>query len=310
MRSSGPINRLAAAATANSGGAKRSLRQASILTRGSWDHTNNHRPGACMRGIINDVLSRLPWSISKNGTAPTARPHGFRGRFSLRDGARHRDPSTKTGRTRAFGCEFALFVRQPEGPSSSDRPSLILTTAKGPTQPLNPPFPTPLPLWLALLLKKQKRANISPPPWLSVEDLSHILDFETDTRTAEVFSPSPALPPATGVSSSHGEYLAPESTDFSPPFLANSSTSRAQVDALPYHWLEVGHLLLTHASDDFDDPDAVRRLLRDLREVRMSKLRKGFKILDAGAGVKLNGVGGMEIAEVRGFVEGVVDGLR
>lgn len=68
--------------------------------------------------------------------------------------------------------------------------------------------------------------------------------------------------------------------------------------------------MLTHAADDFDDPDTVRRLLRDLREVRMSKLRKGFKVLDAGAGVKMNGVGGMEIAEVRGFVGGVVDGLR
>ena len=68
--------------------------------------------------------------------------------------------------------------------------------------------------------------------------------------------------------------------------------------------------MLTHAADDFDEPNTVRRLLRDLREVRMSKLRKGFKVLDAGAGVKMNGVGGMEIAEVRGFVGGVVDGLR
>ena len=42
----------------------------------------------------------------------------------------------------------------------------------------------------------------------------------------------------------------------------------------------------------------------------MSKLRKGFKVLDAGGGVKMNGVGGMEVAEVRGFVGGVVDGLR
>jgi GINS complex subunit 2 len=185
-----------------------------------------------------------------------------------------------------------------------------VNAGKGPTQPLNPPFPTPLPLWLALLLKKQKRANISPPSWLSVSDLSHILEFETDTRTAEIFSPSPALPAAVGTSSRYDDYLSPQSIDYSPPFLADSSTSRAQAEALPYHWLEVGHLLLTHAADDFDDPDTVRRLLRDLREVRMSKLRKGFKVLDAGAGVKLNGVGGMEIAEVRGFVGGVVDGLR
>ncbi|KAK3722666.1 DNA replication protein psf2 [Vermiconidia calcicola] len=180
----------------------------------------------------------------------------------------------------------------------------------GPTQSLNPPFPAPLPLWLALLLKRQKRANISPPPWLSVEGLSSILQFETDNRTAEVFSPAPALPQPTGFGSRHDAYLSQDSLEFSPPFLADSSTTRSQSNALPYHWLELGHLLLTHASDDFDDPDTVRRLLRDLREVRMSKLRKGFKVLDAGAGVKMNGVGGMEVAEVRGFVGGIVDGLR
>lgn len=69
-------------------------------------------------------------------------------------------------------------------------------------------------------------------------------------------------------------------------------------------------MLLTHASDDMGDADAVRRLLRDLREVRMSKLRKGFRVLEGGAGLQINGVGGMEVAEVRGFVRGVVDGLR
>jgi GINS complex subunit 2 len=43
---------------------------------------------------------------------------------------------------------------------------------------------------------------------------------------------------------------------------------------------------------------------------RMSKLRKGFRVLEGGAGLQINGVGGMEVAEVRGFVGGVVDGLR
>ncbi|KAF2770136.1 GINS complex, PSF2 component [Teratosphaeria nubilosa] len=181
----------------------------------------------------------------------------------------------------------------------------------GPTQPLNPPFATPLPLWLALLLKKQRRANISPPPWLSVEALQHILDFETDERTADFFSPSPKLPQPNASAPLDGDpYLAHESLEISHPFMKDSATSKAQEDALPYHWLELSHLLLTHAADDFVDPDAIRRLLRDLREVRMSKVRKGFRVLDAGAGIKLNGVGGMEVAEVRGFVGGVVDGLR
>ena len=175
---------------------------------------------------------------------------------------------------------------------------------------MNPPFPTPLPLWLALLFKRQKRANISPPPWLTVKGLSEILEFETDVSAASVLSPPPDMPRSTGVYMDDQTYLSHEALELSPPFLANSSTTRAQADALPYHWLDMGHLLLTHAADDFDDPDTIRRLLRDLREVRMSKLRKGFKVLGPGAGVKMNGVGGMEIAEVRGFVGGMVDGLR
>ncbi|KAF2210046.1 hypothetical protein CERZMDRAFT_45828 [Cercospora zeae-maydis SCOH1-5] len=180
----------------------------------------------------------------------------------------------------------------------------------GPTERLNPPFQAQLPLWLALLLKRQKRANISPPPWLSPASLQSILEFETDPRLAGALAPGPNLPDSTGVSLPNEAYLKHESLEISSPFLKDSSTSRAQQDRLPYHWNELGFLLLTHASDDFEDADTVRRLLRDLREVRMSKLRKGFKALEAGAGLKVNGVGGMEVAEIRGFVGGVVDGLR
>lgn len=143
-----------------------------------------------------------------------------------------------------------------------------------------------------------------------MEALKNILDFETDDRTAAVFSPPPDMPRPINTSNDYDEYLSHHTLELSPPFVKDSSTTRAQNNALPYHWLELSHLLLTHAADDFEDVDTVRRLLRDLREVRMSKLRKGFKVLDAGAGVKMNGVGGMEIAEVRGFVGGVIDGLR
>lgn len=54
----------------------------------------------------------------------------------------------------------------------------------------------------------------------------------------------------------------------------------------------------------------VRRLLRDIREVRKAKLRSGMKELAGGGVVSLRGVGGMEVAESRGFVVGVVGGLR
>lgn len=69
-------------------------------------------------------------------------------------------------------------------------------------------------------------------------------------------------------------------------------------------------MLLSKAGDDFEDADAVRRLVRDLREVRAAKLRKGVGVLDAGAGVQMNGVGAMEVAETRGLIGEVVDGLR
>jgi len=93
------------------------------------------------------------------------------------------------------------------------------------------------------------------------------------------------------------------------PFL-DTATQLAPPDALPYHWLEMAHALLSAAGEDFEDANAVRRLVRDLREVRMAKVRKGVEVLDAGAGVQMNGVGGMEVAECRGFIGGVVDGLR
>jgi len=42
----------------------------------------------------------------------------------------------------------------------------------------------------------------------------------------------------------------------------------------------------------------------------MAKLRAGVDILEAGGGVNMNGVGGMEVAEGRAFIGGVIDGLR
>ena len=64
------------------------------------------------------------------------------------------------------------------------------------------------------------------------------------------------------------------------------------------------------ASDDLQEADNLRRLMRDLREVRMAKLRDGVNVLEGGREVKMNGVGGMEVAEGRAFIGGVVDGLR
>lgn len=68
--------------------------------------------------------------------------------------------------------------------------------------------------------------------------------------------------------------------------------------------------MLEACSDDIPEPDRVRTLLRDLREVRMSKMRGSATDLEGGGVSSLRGVGAMEVAEGRGFIVGVMDGLR
>lgn len=77
--------------------------------------------------------------------------------------------------------------------------------------------------------------------------------------------------------------------------------------------MEMAETLLAHASDDMPaSAGEVRGLLRDLVEVRAAKMRQSTTQLEQfGGGVmNLRGVGAMELAENRGFVLGVVDGVR
>lgn len=71
-------------------------------------------------------------------------------------------------------------------------------------------------------------------------------------------------------------------------------------------------MLLAHASDDIFDATEVRALLRDLQEVRAAKMRAIPAQLEAGVDgvMSLRGVGAMELAESRGLVMGVVEGVR
>lgn len=74
--------------------------------------------------------------------------------------------------------------------------------------------------------------------------------------------------------------------------------------------MEVGEILLTASAESFANAGALRGLLRDLREVRMSKLRAGMRGLEGGGLFSLRGVGALEVGSERGFVVGVVGGLR
>ena len=149
--------------------------------------------------------------------------------------------------------------------------------------------------------------------------MSQILELETKDFQDE-FAPGPELPALeerTKNRPGKGSDVAPRLFDIegkavyiSEPFL-NTCTVNSSPTALPYHWYELGQLLLDAAPDDLVNPDTVSNLLRDLREVRQAKMRRGYKdITDGSEGVILNGVGAMEISESRAFITGVMAGLR
>jgi GINS complex subunit 2 len=143
-----------------------------------------------------------------------------------------------------------------------------------------------------------------PPPWLLVENLQDIFETETHKDFIETLSPPPSIPAQRQTEYSGKAFYV------SPPFV-ESSTVNAVPTALPYHWFEVSEILLEAASDDIPEPDRARQLLRDIREVRLAKMRKQVERLSGdGEGTRLDGVGAMEVSESRGFMAGVVDGLR
>ncbi|KAH8162299.1 hypothetical protein CIB48_g5940 [Xylaria polymorpha] len=223
----------------------------------------------------------------------------------------------------AFLCEMEMITIVPRQRLES------IPMLSGKTPALRPPRRADLPLWLALLLKKQRRANVVPPPWLLPASLQEIINTETNVKP-EAFSPPPpppmrsdgrgiARPYATTTTTGRGGYGNANSRDddmetkeliLAPPFLP-SCTQDAPSGYLPYHWLEIAETLLAHAADDIPNAPEVRALLRDLQEVRAAKMRGSTRNLEGGGGVlNLRGVGAMELAESRGFVLGVVDGVR
>ncbi|KAF4513183.1 hypothetical protein G6O67_000486 [Ophiocordyceps sinensis] len=206
----------------------------------------------------------------------------------------------------AFLCEMELVTVLPRQRLES------IDLLAGETPALRPPHRSNLPLWLALLLKKQRRANIVPPPWLHPDSLRAIINHETFLDPKGWSPPPPPPTRADGLGNVRRlDSMSDERVVFSPPFLP-SCTTGAPSGALPYHWLELAEMLLAHAADDVHSSSEVRSLLRDLQEVRAAKMRASTTQLetDVDGVMSLRGVGAMELAESRGFVTAVVEGVR
>lgn len=78
---------------------------------------------------------------------------------------------------------------------------------------------------------------------------------------------------------------------------------------VPLHYMAISKMLLEHASDDIPGAQKVRALLKDLREIRQSKILAGLAALN-GAHIEMTNISSLEIAELRPFFTTAVEHLQ
>lgn len=93
--------------------------------------------------------------------------------------------------------------------------------------------------------------------------------------------------------------------------------SQSEFENMPFHYMEIAQLLLTHAREDIGSPDRVAALLQDFENIRMDRMRSGFISLsqqvnkgDKVVSTQLNNVSAMEILTVKRFLAESLSMLR
>ncbi|KAI8805660.1 hypothetical protein BJ742DRAFT_819573 [Cladochytrium replicatum] len=91
--------------------------------------------------------------------------------------------------------------------------------------------------------------------------------------------------------------------------LRDETTEKNQFSALPFHYVEIAEILLDSASDDVPQAEEIRRLIKDLRELRYNKARDGLQHLD-GSYLQMDNLSLMEVNEIRPFFRTAFNKLR
>ncbi|PWN48004.1 Psf2-domain-containing protein, partial [Violaceomyces palustris] len=79
---------------------------------------------------------------------------------------------------------------------------------------------------------------------------------------------------------------------------------------LPLHWIGVSNALLQSvASSDLEDSSQVRSLIKDLREIRQSKILAGIEMINP-VHLEMTNIGLHEVAELRPFFKTAFDDLK
>ncbi|KAJ3287837.1 DNA replication protein psf2 [Borealophlyctis nickersoniae] len=161
--------------------------------------------------------------------------------------------------------------------------------------PFRPAIKLDVPLWLAVTLKKKQKCKIQPPEWMDTGEGPFFL--VGPPRTSRLLTYSVYL--------LHGKNILAEELQAK----LDEETNKPEFSSLPFHYMEIAHALLDCASDDIPNAETVRTLLRDLREKRQAKARQGLETLDTQY-LQMDGLGLMEINEIRPFFTKAFDALR
>ncbi|KAJ2955530.1 hypothetical protein NQZ79_g8481 [Umbelopsis isabellina] len=84
--------------------------------------------------------------------------------------------------------------------------------------------------------------------------------------------------------------------------LLQQEEAQDAIQKVPFHYMEVAHMLLEFAPEEMPDLEQVRKLLKDIRECRQSKTRallEGLEDIDREKVIKLHNLSRMEINELR-----------
>lgn len=85
--------------------------------------------------------------------------------------------------------------------------------------------------------------------------------------------------------------------------------THSEFSSLPYHYIEIAHILLDCAADDIPDANKLRILFKDFRDIRLPKSRLGLKNLDPHY-LQMDNLGSMEINEIRPYFTRTFNELR
>ncbi|RZC77033.1 hypothetical protein C5167_001194 [Papaver somniferum] len=143
--------------------------------------------------------------------------------------------------------------------------------------PFYPHIPTEVPIWLAMALKKRGKCAIRPPSWMSLENLTQVLELERDSPRE--FQPLPF------------HYV---------------EISRLLFDHAREDIPDVHMVIVAIVCPDFPPRLAFQKLVLDIehfnRDVRFHKVESGFETIGSRThAVKLKNLSAMEVNIVRPF---------